>query len=104
MPQPLQPDVETWRNLTTAPKPCGPWPEGLTTEEATQTGEPQGVTDAKKTLHRALTLCLNKLVCPLILKLCWNKVVKDRPLTYPEAAAICIGAATLNSFASFSSD
>lgn len=62
------------------------------------------VRDAKKTLHTALTLCLNKVLCPLILKTCWNFVVKDRPLSYTESAAICLGAATLRSFTVFSCD
>ena len=74
----------------------------MATDKAAQTTIDEEVGDAKKTLHRALTLCLNKVLCPLILKTCWNFVYKDRPLGYTEAAAICLGAATLQSFSSFS--
>ena len=104
MPQPLQPDVETWRKLTTAPfvEKATQVPEGGLGPTGPKTNEPQDVKDAKQTLHRALTLCLNKVLCPLILKTCWNFVYKYRPLGYTEAAAICLGAATLQSFSSFS--
>ena len=74
------------------------------TAKATQTDGDQEVREAKRTLHRALTLALNKIVCPLILRFAWNRVVKDRPLSYTESALLCIGAASVHSFATFSSD
>ena len=86
-------DAETWRLLTEQPPITPDEPKAKDKE----------VRDAKKALHSALTLGLNKIVCPIILRACWNYVAKDRPLTYGETAALCLGAATLKSFVTFSS-
>ena len=65
--------------------------------------EPKEVQDAKKNLHSALTVVLNKLVCPLLVQKCWNYAVEDKPISYGQSIAVCFAVACVKSFANFSS-
>ena len=60
------------------------------------------VSSAKKDLHGALTLVLNKVLAPLLLQKCWNYVVEDKPITYAQSAALCFGVVCVKSFANYS--
>ncbi len=55
---------------------------------------------ARRDLHGALTLLLNKIVTPFLLQKCWNYAVEDRPITYAQSAALCFGMACVKSFCS----
>ena len=60
------------------------------------------VKSAKKDLHGALTLVLNKVLAPLLLQKCWNFAVGDKPISYAQSAALCFGVACVKSYANFS--
>ena len=62
----------------------------------------EDVAKAKGDLHTALTLCLNKLIAPLLVQRCWNFAVDDKPITYGQSASICFAIACVKSFANFS--
>ena len=60
------------------------------------------VSKAKGDLHAALTLCLNKLIAPLLVQKCWNYAVDEKQISYAESASMCFAIACVKSFANFS--
>ena len=69
---------------------------------AAETKEREEVAKAKKDLHGALTLVLNKVLTPLLVQKCWNYAVEDKPITYAQSATLCFAVACVKSFANFS--